>query len=411
MSDENLFAAISSLNSDAPSPTGGEPDMFEAILKSISDVTQAQNSQKDNYQVFTDYINNCKTKLEEILNFYYPDKWDIIETEFPDSHQTKLKHVINSLKACNQQELLDGIQNSSIHEELHHKARFKYVIYFPNIEITNGRDHHQIKDLWIYLKFSYLFKLKKMSGNRSSKTFAEYTIGYNHSHMETTSENTARTNLICCLGYTSYSTLSNSLFEEFDEDNAALFIQQLTDYLSWESLEGGPYCCISQIGLRDYTTDSGRRMSQMDRERIYQEFLKKYPSGYNVNLRELGPIYRFEIIKDEAFKQKVTDICPESYKMLFDSVLKKHYVEKAHSPTKEELERMNNNFKSACGKILTFKGTDIYFSLYDPEKESEKNTVKTAPESLANYIATRLENTINKFYQQEIEMEYDNATI
>jgi hypothetical protein len=146
-------------------------------------------------------------------------------------------------------------------------TEFNLIVLFPEINITNSRRHkHVIKD--IYVKINIDISVQNvstgdrlstitLSGRRGKLSEEEFQSNYGHSHFS--GGGTERWSDFC-LGSSDFAMILQTMrFSLTPEDWSLLFLS-LENYLSWESLEGGPYKNIQNIALRQqsYNTSDFR---------------------------------------------------------------------------------------------------------------------------------------------------------
>ena len=391
---------------------GAKKDMLDSVLNAIGESQKTDEKfLKDNYSHLQDHIETIRSEFEEILEDYFPGRWDIQNIEVPDNNTLeKFRKFVNGLEVnnpSNRQEFIDKLTKSRLYDSYHNYDKKLILIHFPEITIKNREGkNHLIKGLWMKFHYNFIFRMLRMGGIRSLKTFGEYMSNYNHSHMNCTQACSANHWLGCCLGNTDYSTLTIHLYSTFDKIQSTLFFQQLEDYLSWESIDGGPYMRMEDIGNRNYNTRSVY-MNSNDLTEAYKQFIIKYPSGYNIELSDNGIYYHFKVLKDEEFKAKVCDVCPEQFRMLYDTIHKRQYVDNSRSGNSLEIRSLNDGYRRQ--KLFDFKGQPVYFQIEDPNTEADRSLdpsiIKMAPEGLINHIAANLEQNINAYYANKFVKE------
>lgn len=216
-----------------------------------------------------------KNKIELIsmmanLEETYPDHWDI--------QISKIRY--------NYTILYDNSSNygaSSFTEKRGiYKLCFDIIIHYPEFVISNGRNRHTIRDLYVkskyfeaptgnifingnsttqeylnlnpeinqhngfYVKFNDFSIQTYIQGLRGSLTEAEYIKGYLHSHLG------GRTDYKLdygnfCLGTGEINQTLMLLKAEFSSELYQLFLLQLDAYVRWESLAGVPHMRINEI--------------------------------------------------------------------------------------------------------------------------------------------------------------------
>ena len=128
------------------------------------------------------------------------------------------------------------------------------IIKFDEINITNSLNHTALlKDMFV--KFDIIFnkhgKCKftqpYLYGVRSTMYAYEVYTGYIHSHLGVRSRQLPTFNDFCLgSGPISMVLIELSNYDKFKIIKFEGFLYQLKNYLSWESIEGGPYIRISQ---------------------------------------------------------------------------------------------------------------------------------------------------------------------
>lgn len=184
-------------------------------------------------------------------------------------------------------EILDRVIGAGRWKYLESESRL--ILLYPEINITNTLGHkHLIRDLIVAVPLTVKGAINRMElfGLRTTMTDQERAANYNHSHL---SGSTGRAQPFC-LGskeFPNYMARLNRvlLAEEFE-----LFLVNLKEYLSWESIEGRPYTLISNIGkagvrapeyqssypnYTGYTVLEERQVDKMARYVV--RMLRKYP--------------------------------------------------------------------------------------------------------------------------------------
>lgn len=413
---DEVFASLleDNLNEVQRKAETKKTDTLLAVLDAIGDTnTQPVPIFRDKFTVLMEYVLETRTEIERVLESYFPGRWEIqqishLNTSSTDAIKTHLDRVsVTDIEDKNVLVTRFIAQNG--YNNLHSIGKYRAYIHFPEITITNSRRQtHLIRDLWMKFDFNFLGRSLGHSGMRTTKTYAEYASSYNHSHMQNSASCDSGTSLGCCLGNTDYSTLSAQLTHKFDSNMLSLFMQQLPDYLAWESLEGGPYARIENISAKNYN-GSRTYLGGTQLENAYKTFLRTYPSGYNIQLIDNGAHYQFKVIKDEEFKARITNICPEEFKQSYDIIAKKQFIDTSNSISSQEIARLNSDFERR--PMFTYKGNPVYFKIYNPNavlKTDNPNIVRIAPDQMIDYIAQQIELNVNKYYIEEYSKELMN---
>ena len=226
------------------------------------------------------------------------------------------------------------------------------TIHFPEIHITNTKEErHDIKDMFIrfYIKLHDIdedYKLEiSMHGARTSISIKEYEYeGYRHSHL-------IRGNIgefsEFCLGYSDFKMIMQTIVLEPTPENWYLLFLSIENYLSWESLEGGPYCKIGSLRYQD-SNISGIVINE-----AFDKIYKNIPNS-------------------------VLEISDGSLSLIHDSVELHEYYR-----TNSELKTLYNVNKGILlntlnmgikDKGLTFNNRKIPYLYYLEDVDSEQNT-------------------------------------
>lgn len=411
--EDSVVALVDSIFGTPNTPTPKNESMLDSVLNAISTGDQKEKSfQKDNYAWLQEHIDSIKVEFEETLQSYFPDRWDWQPTPMNSNQIDNVKKLVNNIRfddVSNRKEFMEKLIRANGYNACHQYGKSLLLIHFPEITIRNRQNNtHKIMDLYMKFEYNFVYRMLTMNGIRATKTYGEYAAGYNHSHMNVSQACDSGTNLRCCLGSTDYATLTTQMHHNYDPNQNVLFYQQLGDYLAWESLDGGPYMRINDIGSKSYSTLSRNYLNGNTLLRAYNDFLIKFPKGYNIQLEDNGAYYNFKVIKDEQFKDMVTKVCPEEHKQLYDTLQKKQYIDNSNNQSSRGIQQMNEGFKRT-NKLFTFKGQPIYFQIHDPNagaKVENPNVVKVAPQQMIDWIAQQLEQKINVYYIQEFAKDF-----
>lgn len=117
---------------------------------------------------------------------------------------------------------------------------------YPQLTITNSLGIvHNIEDLVVIINFDYIRgKLTGLSGRRWAWTKEELHYGYSHSHLSTS---IGRFQDFCQGGNSIFAKFMAGMNKTNTPEEFELFLAQLKEYLSWESVEGRPYRWIGEI--------------------------------------------------------------------------------------------------------------------------------------------------------------------
>lgn len=245
-----------------------------------------EDSQQDMIDNFVEYV----TLMIECLNKIYPDNWDMIVRPVQYAY---------------------SFDSNYDTERVYHKYEIIPTIHYKNTTLTseNGGDH-QIKDLFIGIPIRinhskarldgiFEFGIDSVLGFRSTLSFAEWNIGYFHSHLSSNTKAGATSILdfqSFCIGSGDISELIPQMNDPetlgFDEDNWGMFFSVVETMIKWESISGNPYIKIENISeatsklivratLSDYDIKSYSNQTFNKLTVNYFQQLPKFTFSYN----------------------------------------------------------------------------------------------------------------------------------
>lgn len=152
-----------------------------------------------------------------------------------------------------------------------HTVGNRIYIRFPEIEIMNSRNEkHKIYDLIVKLTITFGgYTNIEFEGLRLTLTPEEINSGYSHSHLERSSFGKYSH---FCLSTSDFSILISNISVSSTVTNWELFFMSIEKFISWESLEGGPYVSLSTITQVNPTHDQTRIVDD-----INNNLIKKIP--------------------------------------------------------------------------------------------------------------------------------------
>lgn len=240
------------------------------------------------------------------------------------------------------------------------------TIYFPEITITNSVEQsHVIQDLYLELMVCssgmHLYTLY-----RATKTIGELENSYLFSHVRSGSV----ANSSFCYG------VDNAVRNIMDKIassrvEAVKLISQLCplieSYLSWESLEGVPYCKIDKIVSNEW------------------KYTPVYVNSLKYNINELlacvkNNITSFKYSYDFEGDSYVIKINPDSINeinQLISTNFPQLCVESLNGYPSKRKEYLETEYDHLIGtKVLTFKGEEIKFNIDKSDIHSESLDLK-----------------------------------
>lgn len=234
-----------------------------------------------------------------------------------------------------------------------------YYISFPEIEITNTKNHrHTIKNLYVFIVFkvnvsgNWVMK-ERLYGTRLTQSALEHHCRYQHSHLTSTEAGTV-TNF-CLGGATPTSVAVADLSLNFDLMQFELFLYQISAYVRYESLEGGPYKRMAEMSFsnihrtRSYNEQSfisrvftSLELHAIQRNLLFETYTEKTKYGYfpsfnlEKNLPFLEAVKGYADVLDEYIDGKFVQIGSESVEDRYTEENVKQYVRTAFRTTDSE---------------------------------------------------------------------------
>lgn len=295
-----------------------------------------------------DFINERKKKREEVL------KTMIYEIE----------HIYEIAKDVFSEDRLykDDINN--------------YIyIHYPEILITNSKNEtHTIKDLYVRIHINIILNLEgidmcfiTLAGRRMNVSIKEWQSQYGHSHISNCFSDFSN----FCLGSSDFALTIGSLQLSLTKEDWYLFFLSIDNYVSWESLEGGPYRKIANISY----------VSSI--------------SGSEIN-SELKRLIRN--IPNKCFKYTDKLDVLTTHPSLLEYYDNESRIRSITSYTDDQLEEIKNII---CIKGLVLDGKTIPFQLY----YDKSKTTNLSKDIIDTYNSILKEKLIN--FNKKIG--YDNA--
>lgn len=269
-----------------------------------------------------------------------------------------------------------------VHLNIQTPTRFYIIVHFPEVNITNSkRRTHVIKDLYVKINIdlNYITDVNndqvaniELDGWRGSLSEEEYQSSYSHSHF---SGNGIERWSTFCLGSSDFAMILQTMkFSITPEDWTLLFLS-LENYVSWESIEGGPYKHIESISLRRETLN---------------------PSNFRENALELA-----KNIPSAALSIVDGTMCLiDNHPALLEHYSANTRIKSFSNPRSTPFSSIKARFDSHInreGMTVTFKDRQIQTTLY------RKNVPEASEEG-------NLDQAVINFYNETIKQELKKYT-
>lgn len=264
----------------------------------------------------------------------------------------------------------------------------KFYFRYPEKKISNGRINHTMRDLIICFTFIYNGKLlifSSANGSRGVLTPGEKAANWGFSHMN----GLALANF--CYGdgplYDVMMRKLPGITDWLTMPDYRLFERALVlfdTYLSWESLEGGPYRKLSDIG-------GEREEKKQFSSSLLETFYLNVALDIKNNPRLLKPVLRagfFYVDRDFI----------ERYILSSNKEIYRHYEVIVNSRGNEIQNA--TQARGYVGYSVTF-GDETYDATYYSEQEKKELGTKKISTIAMDYFSTKIEKRLNKFIYSE----------
>lgn len=277
---------------------------------------------------------------------------------------------------------------------------YTITIHFSKLVVQNGRREHTIEDLFIRLQISPAFNSSRINGGgsyfqgtRTSLSYAEISSGYGFSHLSGGWSPT-RGFRDFCLGHTAFAIDCTDLMNSWNQTRFLAFCFQLEGYLTWESLEGGPYTSINDVRDRPLINNHNGDNVINSNDKL----------SYYVNYLNLDVDTPIEMISTPYFYTFKVKDCPEFEDMCTKSVTNNHHlaiidpIRKTKSTQnvvdkQVQIARLKREYRDRV--CLDYKGKPQYLVITDQMVEDDPSTF-VAPDEIIEFIQVRLNKRFNE---------------
>ena len=312
------------------------------------------------------------------------------------------------------------------------------LVYWPRVKVTNENDKSIIiQDLYAKIeldaKGNIPTEARGFRLNRATYPMDQWVCSYLHSHIQQIPKDMLEHFELPCLGTGPIKDTINSLrahiSEGFDEIRWMLFCEELSRYVTVESLEGIPYNRLENVhlstihsGFTGYDSKYGTSLSEFQRTfslEILKDFILYYLQkgnlaiSYQAGAFNTGMSY-FDYIIDisnsfiEYFNTHFED------KTLVDVCFSRGILYRVMAANgkffRADISETDYNVSNYVGsKICTFKGKDVTLKIMDAQNtESQITTVIC--HGLAMYILNNILKVINYRYTNEYTRQHYQGT-
>ena len=346
----------------------------------------------DAYAIFQNFFGEEKTDLQllptddDITNELMT--WDALETEY------------------------EGVYEVSDHQKDMIKRAFSstqpiIMVWWPEVTVTNEHDRSvTIYDLYAKVELRHDGTIpaenRGFQLNKTTYTGKQFASGYQHSHTPSRSYRDSSEPVAKwqnpCLGSGPILSTITTLKADYDEMTWMLFCEELSLYVTVESLEGVPYIKLESIGgtkqdyeFKDFMQDEYKRLHEtihIERYGSFKDIVKDFVLFYlqngNLSLNYCDdhftpgmPFYDYIIDLSNSFIAWVNKYCNQEqltdfiqHKVLYSRIIKDGKFMLPATASEVEIQRYNGM------RMLTFKGQEITLNII-PDAPDDENPITT----------------------------------
>ena len=328
---------------------------------------------------------------------------------------------------CNQsfevtEEQLTGLENTV------KDKRFIIYVWWPRVTVTNEYNKSvNIQDLYAKIEIqndgTIPYECNGFRLNRATYTREQFMSGYMHSHINIIPKNNFTQFQIPCLGRGPIISTIGTLKNEYDEATWMLFCQELSMYVTVESISGGPYHRMETIGNVSqnlmYSGYSFNYTGKVDFLSLFtnddlKKFIKYYLKHGHLSLGYMNsaftwsmPYYEYIIDISNSFidfYNKYYSTTAGNLDNCFSKgMLKQVIVADGKFYNEGDYNSFDiNNFSEYQNKlVLTFKGKEIRTTIINNKQGSEATLTIVISNNVAMFILQKILRTINFRYKNE----------
>lgn len=346
---------------------------------------------------YTEWRERCVAEIKEQAEAMFPGRWD-----FQAGPQVSSNVSDEELAVCLSR--IKGDMKLTSYDEIFGKVYGRLVLHFPLITIRNTQKASwPIKDFYFIIEFNYRMGVKICKGYRATKTYKEYTVGYNFSHAKLAENST----VTFCFGSTSLDELLAEMsIDPYDAIKTSLLLQQIEDYLSWESIDSGPYYPISNL-LGPEIGGTPPNMSNDTGNRILKQcLLEDLTDIFCILHSKQAPLVA--VGDRKKLQLMVSKHCPKEFLFPVDSITGRTLYGKSHKEP-EDIDGLNRDLKR--GVYLQFKGQAIYLTIEKADEGEKKNIELLADERIVTFIRDVIINRLNDFINERYWSTYKKGSV
>ena len=304
-------------------------------------------------------------------------------------------------------------------------AQQKLVIWFPEVLVSNEvGDSIRITDLYVKLRLrDGKFDNNNFSMLRTSFTHLQFEGRYAHSHLPGDGLKWA----MPCLGSGPIRRTLMTLRDGGPKEIWGLFFRELELYVATESLEGGPYKRISQLGsVFGYVEDLENldgfgdlgfplRHIPCSLWPLFRNFLKEFLSSYPIKIAFSDGKYiigedlnNLLVVMSDRFLKYFNKCSDEERHHCDFGYLRRHSIisfkfvnGKRLSSDSESFDRLRRLAENQSTPIITFKGVPKYLRILNASLTESRGMIVVLHPNLFAGILNNILANINLYHGRE----------
>lgn len=351
-------------------------------LKSIEDLKLLVGYDGDEYDVVDTVLlsNNGFINEARLYNDMYVDHRHLFLVSNPEEFVEKANTAKEYVNITNFKNFVKRIipildivypENYDIQYDIQAK-RLDVLIRFKNITITNSNgSSKQIENLYVNLRFYYDYghnsiRLENFRGFKSTYSLQDFSTGYCHSHLHRREHTSLFRPTNFCTGSTSITvTISDFSSGTITDEAFEVFLYDLENYVSWESLEGTPYI---KMDTTNYYNISPTSTNAITKAQITESIEKYFING------TIKPVIDISIINGD------TEVLIQNEQELLVELGKHSIVKgilningKLEPVTRYNKDLLRDRYNEAFSRIefKTFRNEEIKYEIQQQEDEQE----------------------------------------
>lgn len=265
------------------------------------------------------------------------------------------------------------------------------IIYYPFIEITDGKLTHTMRNVYITVNKNNNNGLKLQRISRGTLTSSEMRNSYLFSHSSSGQFDCISENFCYGNDYNPVYHLQQNT-KMGNVKNLEIWFHSIELYLSWESKDGVPYRSIESIKKDTLMFN--------ENSKYYYPSVKKYNEIFKTCVNEITTFnyeYTDSIKLTSETLDNINSIITNKYSEYLSLI---HNGDPVMKNTKYNYNNIKNNFEGK--KVITFKNKDVRLEVINTDDESSLQ--KGIPQQVIKTIENKFLHLIKKeLYATAIE--------